>query len=192
MNTRLVVPDLGSLPAYKALLERGWTPDNIRGPIAAQEELARIDADPALFVARCTNLKAEGEPLTLPDGRKAQRLPGRVFWIWGASDEADDDCVGTINIRWQPGTPALPEHVLGHTGYAVAPWARGRGHATAALKAVQPWLREAGLPYFEVTCDADNAASIKVIERAGGVLHERFNKPAYYGGKASLRFRIAL
>jgi predicted acetyltransferase len=82
--------------------------------------------------------------------------------------------------------------VLGHVGYAVVPWARGRGHATAALQAVGPWLREAGLPYFEVTCDADNAASVTVIERAGGVLHERFDKPAFWGGKPSLRYRIAL
>jgi predicted acetyltransferase len=189
MSTALVVPTLPLLPQYQALLARGWSPDNIRGPVAAQEELARIAQDPALFVARCTNLQAEGGPLTLPDGRPAQRLPGRHFWIWNA---ADDVCVGSINIRWQPGTASLPEHVLGHVGYAVAPWHQGQGHASAALKAVLPYLREAGLPYAEATCDESNAASIKVLERAGFVLHERFNKPAYYGGAASLRWRVAL
>ncbi len=192
MTTSLIIPDLDHLPRYRAALERGWSADNIRGAAAAQDELARIVADPAQFVARCTNLKAEGDPLILPNGQAAQRLPGRVFWIWGPSDEAPDDFCGSINIRWQAGSAVLPTHVLGHAGYAVAPWAQGRGHASAALLAVRPCLREQGLPYFEVTCDADNAASIKVIERAGGMLHERFDKPAYWGGKPSLRFRIAL
>jgi predicted acetyltransferase len=189
MSTELVTPSLATLPAYRALLERGWSADNIRGSVAAQEELARIANDPALFVARCTNLQAEGGPLTLPDGREAERLPGRHFWIWNT---AQDVCVGSINIRWRPGTAELPEHVLGHVGYAVAPWHQNQGHARAALKAVLPYLREAGLPCAEATCDESNAASIKVLERAGFALHERFNKPAYYGGAPSLRWRIAL
>jgi predicted acetyltransferase len=189
MVTDVVVPSPGRLPKYQALLQRGWSPDNIRGPKAAEEELQRIANDPALFVARCTNLKAKGGPLTLSDGRKVERLPGRHFWIW---DAEQDVCVGSINIRWRPGSGELPEHVLGHAGYAVAAWHQGRGHASAALQAVLPYLREAGLPYCEVTCDESNVASIKVIQRAGGVLHERFNKPAYYGGAPSLRWRIAL
>jgi predicted acetyltransferase len=188
-NTALVVPSLDHLPQYVAALNRGWSPDHIRGAIAAQEELARIEADAALFLARCTNLKAEGGPLTLADGSKGQRLPGRNFWIWDADGDA---FCGSINIRWQPGTAELPPHVLGHTGYAVVPWQQSKGHATGALQAVLPYLREAGLPFCEVTCDESNVASIKVIERAGGVLHERFNKPAMYGGAPSLRWRIAL
>jgi predicted acetyltransferase len=189
MTTVLVVPTLEHLPQYVAALNRGWSTDNIRGAIAAQEELAWIERDDALFLARCTNLEAVGDPVKLPDGSTAQRIPGRQFWMW---DTAADAFCGSINIRWQPGTADLPPHVLGHTGYAVVPWQQNKGHATAALKAVLPYLRDAGLPFCEVTCDDSNAASIKVIERAGGVLHERFNKPAMYGSKPSLRWRIAL
>jgi len=49
-----------------------------------------------------------------------------------------------------------------------------------------------GLPYVELTTDADNIASRRVIEANGGILFERFNEPAGYGGAASLRFRITL
>jgi predicted acetyltransferase len=189
MKTFLVQPSLEHLPKYQALLERGWSPDNIRGAVAAEEKLQRIANDPALFVARCTNLNAEGGPLTLADGRQVERLPGRHFWIWNTEQ---DVCVGSINIRWKPGTGELPKHVLGHAGYAVASWYQNKGHASAALQAVLPYLREAGLPYCELTCDESNAASIKVIQRAGGALYEHFNKPAYYGGAPSSRWRIAL
>jgi predicted acetyltransferase len=52
--------------------------------------------------------------------------------------------------------------------------------------------RGEGLSYVEVTTDPDNLASQRVIEANGGVLHERFAKPASLGGTTGLRYRIAL
>jgi len=49
-----------------------------------------------------------------------------------------------------------------------------------------------GLPHVDITTDADNLASQRVIEVNGGKLVERFYKPAAYGGAESLRFRILL
>jgi predicted acetyltransferase len=49
-----------------------------------------------------------------------------------------------------------------------------------------------GLPYVELTTDATNIASQRVIEANGGRVVERFNKPAVYGGAESLRYRIDL
>ena len=43
-----------------------------------------------------------------------------------------------------------------------------------------------------MTTSPDNAASIKVIERAGGVLVGRFLKEPALGGGAELRFRVDL
>jgi len=48
---KLVWPAPEYLPSYVAALERGWSPDNIRGGVAAQEELERIAANPAAFLA---------------------------------------------------------------------------------------------------------------------------------------------
>ena len=101
--------------------------------------------------------------------------------------------MGVVGVRWQPGSGALPPHVLGHIGYNIVPWKRRRGHATAALTALLPELRELGLPYVELTTDVDNVPSHKVITANGGLLVERFDKPVASGSQGpALRWRIAL
>ncbi len=156
-------------------------------PDAWRAELERLDADPAGFVAAQEDREGAGEPITLPDGTQVPRLPGFRRWIW------DDDFVGVISIRWQPGTPVLPPHVLGHVGYAVVRWKRRRGYATAALAELLPEVQDLGLPYLELTTDVDNIPSQRVITTNGGVLVERFDKPTVYGAQSpSLRWRIAL
>ena len=114
------------------------------------------------------------------------RLPGFHQWIW------DGEFCGAISLRWQPGTTTLPPHCLGHIGYSVVEWKRNRGHATAALASILPEARAEGLPFVEITCDPENFASQRVIERNGGVLVERFIKPAQFGHAPGLRYRITL
>lgn len=191
MSTCLVTPVLERLPAYVDALERGWSPDNIRGDAARLEILERIRQDAALFVARQTNPQALGGPVTLPDGSSAERLPGRTFWIFDGEREGSGFC-GSINLRWRAGTPDLPPHVLGHVGYAVVPWRQREGHASAALRALLPHARAVGLPWIWVTTDPDNIGSRKVIEAAGGILIESFTRAAAYGHSAAVRYRIDL
>src|SRR5213075_1173012 len=181
---QLVPPSLDRLPSYVAALKRGWSPDNIKGAAASIEELAQIEKDPRSFVESLTDREAKGPPIVLPDGTTAARLPGFRLWLW------DTEFCGSIGLRWQPGTTELPAHVLGHIGYAVVPWKQGRGYATRALGLLLQDVRTEGLPFVVVTTDDDNFASQRVIKANGGILHERFNKPALYGGKPSLRYRI--
>jgi predicted acetyltransferase len=180
----LVTPSLAYLDGYADALQRGWSADNIRLDVAAREELAKIAADPAAFVASMENREAKGGPVTLPDGSKMARLPGFRRWMW------DGEFCGSIGFRWQPGTAALPPHVLGHIGYAVVPWKRGRGYATQALRLMLGEARREHLAYVELTTDPDNEVSQKVITANGGVFVERFAAAAY--GKDELRWRIAL
>jgi predicted acetyltransferase len=182
---QLVWPAHEHLPDYKRALERGWSPDNLR-PEAALEELDRIAEDADAFLDEQMDREAKGPAITLPDGRTVPRLPGIHRWMW------DGEFCGSIGFRWQPGTAELPPHCLGHIGYSVVPWKRGLGYATQALADILPEAKREGLPYVELTTDASNVASRRVIEANGGRLVERFNKPAGYGGAASLRFRIAL
>ncbi|MGH7690728.1 MAG: GNAT family N-acetyltransferase, partial [Gemmatimonadaceae bacterium] len=93
-------------------------------------------------------------------------------------------------FRWEPGTTDLPPHCLGHIGYAVVPWKRHLGYATEALRLLLPELRFTELPFVEITTNEDNVPSQRVVEASGGVLHERFDKPAAYGGGPSRRYRI--
>lgn len=182
----LIAPSLERLSHYAAALERGWSPDNIRGDAAAREELAQIESGPASFVASQSDREAKGPPVKLPDGTTAARIPGYRLWMW------DGEFCGVIGFRWQPGTSALPPHVLGHIGYAVVPWKRGRGYATAALRLMLPRARAEGLSHVEITTDTDNPVSQKVILANGGTLLGAYKKPPQYGEADGLRFRVDL
>jgi predicted acetyltransferase len=179
----LVWPAAPYLPGYVHALQQGWSPDN-RRPQAALDDLARIARDPARFVSEQIDREAKGPPIILPDGSTVARLPGYVRWMW------DGEFCGAINFRWQPGTTELPPYCLGHIGYSVVPWKRRQGYATRALRLLLPLAREEGLPYVELTTDADNIASRRVIEANGGEPIERFHQSAARGGAESLRFRI--
>jgi predicted acetyltransferase len=182
---QLVCPAEVFLPRYVHALQQGWSPDNLR-PETARDHLAQITRDARAFISALDDREAKGAPVTLPDGSSVPRLPGVTFWMW------DGDFCGSIGFRWQRGTAELPAYCLGHIGYSVVPWKRRCGYGTQALQLLLPYARQEGLPYVELTTDADNVASRKVIEANGGVLTERFHKPAAYGGTESLRFRIRL
>ena len=147
------------LPEYAAALETGWSPNTTRDVSGAQ--LAQLRADPAGFLASLD--ENAGAPVTLGDGRVVPRLPGPILWIW------DGAFCGAINLRYQQGTLDLPAHVSGHVGYTIVPWKRQQGIATAALRLLLPIAAARGLPRVLVTCDEDNVASRRVIERVGGV-----------------------
>jgi predicted acetyltransferase len=184
---KLVKPSLEYLQAYKAALQRGWGPDNLREGDSAKENLQKIAEDAALFISQLDDPEAKAGPVTLPDGSKAPRLPGFNRWMW------DGEFCGNISFRWQPGTSELPPTCLGHIGYSVVPWKRRRGYATRALTLLLAEIRAFdGLACVELTTAPDNLASQKVILTNGGVMVERFQKPAVYGHADALRFRIRL
>ena len=181
----LVWPSSAFLPGYVAALERGWSADSTR-PEAAKEELCKIAENAEAYLAEQVIREPHGDTVTLPDGSKVPRLPGYRRWLW------DGEFCGLIGLRWQSGTHELPPHCLGHIGYAVVPWKRRRGYATATLRQLLPAARAEGLSFVEITTDPENIASQRVIEVNGGVLRERFTKPAQFGSTPGLRYRIVL
>jgi predicted acetyltransferase len=99
------------------------------------------------------------EELEQPQGR----VPSSEFWLVSGSR-----VVGCVRLRHRL-TPEL-EVEGGHIGYDVRPSARGHGFGTAALRLALNTARDRGLERVRVTTDADNVASVKVIERNGGIL----------------------
>jgi RimJ/RimL family protein N-acetyltransferase len=63
-------------------------------------------------------------------------------------------------------------------GYWLAPWGRGQGAMTAAVRLLADWaIAEGGFNRVELIVDVDNAASRAVVDRAGaaceGILRKR-------------------
>lgn len=157
------VPDRASLPMYLAALKLGWTPERDHDPAEANRWVERIQADPAKFLRWLWNPGGEGPPVTLSDGREVPRLAHIRHWIF------DGEYCGDLNLRWHPGTSELPEYCDGHVGYAVVPWKRRRGIATAALRKLAAVAPAYGLQWLDIAMDANNAASRRVAEGAGAV-----------------------
>lgn len=185
MVLQLLKPSLETLPGFVGALERGWSRDNVGLEKTIRADLEWIARDAAGFVASLDDVEANGAPITLPDGSQARRLPGYNRWLW------DGEFCGSIGFRWQPGTSELPPHVLGHMGYAVVPWKRGRGYASEALRQLLPAARALGMTWVELTTVPDNLPSQRVILANGGQLVETFEAPAY-GEGLKLRYRIPL
>ncbi|MEU8636044.1 GNAT family N-acetyltransferase [Amycolatopsis sp. NPDC048633] len=118
-------------------------------------------ADPAAFRQWTESLLEAGLRGTAAVAR--DRVAHRVYW-WVAGPRYLGRA--RLNLRL---TEELSEFG-GHIGYDIRPAARGRGHATALLRAVLRAARAAGIDRALLTCAPDNHASRRVIERNGGVL----------------------
>ena len=153
---QLVRPGPDYLAGYVAALERGCSANNERGIDATREELARIQADAVAFLASMEDREAKGPPVFLPDGSTARRIPGFKRWMW------DGEFCGSIGLRWQPGTTALPPHRLGHIGYAVVPWKQRLGYAKWCLNEASRGSLSLGA-FYCTSIESD------IIERANRV-----------------------
>lgn len=79
----------------------------------------------------------------------------------------DDRIVGALSIRHE-----LNDYLLkhgGHIGYGVRPSERGKGYATQLLEYSKSFMRDRGVERLLLTCDSENTASRRVIEKCGGV-----------------------
>lgn len=89
-------------------------------------------------------------------------VPG-CFYVGVVANEV----VGRLSLRYRLND--FLRTIGGHIGYGVRPSRRRCGYATEMLRQSLPLCAALGIDRALVTCDADNLASRKVIERCGGV-----------------------
>ncbi len=179
MTPVLMAPHTGLCASFAEALDEGLEvgAHGAGDPAAAA---ATIRADPAGFVTRLHGPKPAF--IELPDGGFAERAPETVFW-W--SDGAK--VIGELRLRHR--LTALLQRAGGHIGYGVRPSCSRQGHATAMLAAVLPIARERlALQSVAVHVREHNLASIRVVEKNGGVLVDICPYP--YGSGMYRRYRV--
>lgn len=114
----------------------------------------------------------------------APLVPCDHYWLVNE----DDRILGGVRLRHALSRSLLVEG--GHIGYDVRPSERRKGLGTRLLALTLEKARARGLERVLVTCDHDNVASARIIEKNGGV--EITTSISRGSGKVVRRFWIDL
>ncbi|MHB8885689.1 MAG: GNAT family N-acetyltransferase [Methylovirgula sp.] len=146
---RLVTPSVEFVAAY----------------VEAQRDEAQANLGPRLpetAVAAMTRL-LEGYVMKAAQRQTNNSNAYQQLWLI-----AGRHYVGRVSLRPDIGAPA--EATAGHIAYEIRPAFRRRGFGHRALALGIDELRRQGVGALLLLCEADNSASIKIVEAAGGAL----------------------
>ena len=166
------------------------TPDHLLEPIeivAGRYQLrppSPRDADDVLAMSRDPEVRMWNAMTTVTDEDTARAWCQRhADWGGGISplfciyDATEGKLLGNVSLHkidW--------ENSNGEFGYRVAPWARGQGVGTSALRAVADWAFGAlELARLQLYHGAENVASCRLAERAGFRNEGRLRSSFRYG-----------
>lgn len=160
-----------------------WSHSELRKPGPGDED-AFLDARCAMPAHDPTFLRDYREDMTfagflrlLESHRLGHGLPADVAPSSFLFAFDHGRIVGRASVRHQLVPPR--GELAGHIGYAVLPALRNRGYATRILRQAVGFARdELGLLRVLVTCDEDNAASIRVVEKNHGVFADTYRDSA--------------
>lgn len=84
---------------------------------------------------------------------------------------SDNQIIGIIDLRYE-----LNDFLkdFGNCGYSVRPSERNKGYATEMLNRICGIAKAHGLTQLQLSVEKDNIASIKTIERNGGIYERSF------------------
>jgi predicted acetyltransferase len=130
------------------------------GESGHQDKRERVVSDFAGFVRKCRD-EAVGRNLT------ATQVPMTSYWLVRGGR-----ILATCRLRHRL-NEVLAQHG-GHIGYDSRPDERCKGYATRLLAMVLEKARGLGLTRVMLTCDKQNIASARVIQKNGGVLNSEY------------------
>jgi predicted acetyltransferase len=97
-------------------------------------------------------------------GLRPGYVPVTTYWLVRGGKHI----VATSSLRHEL-TEAL-SHEGGHIGYSVRPMERGKGYGTMVCALTLEECRRRGIREVLITCNTENRASARIIEKNGGVL----------------------
>lgn len=99
--------------------------------------------------------------------------------VWGLELKEGGTLIGTLGL-----SRVDPANFTVEVGFALGqPW-WGRGLATEAVQAASTWLLDQGVRRLEARVFRENAASARVMEKAGYVEEGRLRRAAWAKGRA--------
>ena len=124
---------------------------------------------------------------SLPFWSRGENLPEGLVAFDCFIAEVEGEPVGYVSFRHNLNTETLRSWG-GHIGYVVRPNCRQRGYATLMLEQTLAVAKSQGLSQVLVTCDENNMASARVIEKCHGVYESTYE----HDDKRTRRYWIAL
>ena len=149
------------------------------------ENNEKIDGSAGLHLAKDFNtwyedICANRNECTLRDGFV------QSYTYIAFDDENKNYIVGMVDMRQR-----LNNYLLqfgGHIGYSVRNSQRNKGYATEMIQIAIRIYKRHKINSILITCDKENIASRKVIEKNGGILENEI----LYNGNSLLRYWITL
>ncbi len=92
-----------------------------------------------------------------------ERDPESYRWlVWAVELKSESVVIGDAGFK------GVPQNGRVELGYSILPQYRSHGYATEAAKTLLNWaLRQDGVEKVIARCDVRNAASVRVLEKAG-------------------------
>ncbi|HEX2902693.1 MAG TPA: GNAT family N-acetyltransferase [Jatrophihabitans sp.] len=166
----LIEPDSGVADSFRLAMAE-FRAEGRGGP----EDDSALGSDLRQFGTRWHTAEGFAAYVAELRARADHAVPKPAGWTWTSSFWWVDGqtYLGSIRVRHEEVPAVLAE--TGLIGYDISPSARRRGHGTAMLQAVLPFVRELGFDRALITCDPDNLGSRKVMQNNGGVFEGERN-----------------
>lgn len=170
MEPRLIFPDQEHMPSYvQAIMDerRNPRPSSTFHHQSLDSILERIES--------------MHKGLNLPEGY----VPSSEWWL-----VREGRFLGCINLRHRL-NEAL-ERYGGHIGYWVRQGEENKGYASYMVEEVLNVAASMGMERVLITCDDNNPASARVIEKAGGELQDKILNELESGDVMTRRYWIRI